>query len=127
MRRLVLGTLLVITPFSGMRVICIDSPTDMSGSSANIQNITDCERLCPLHPPPDAPSSPTPSGTQNDSDCALSTDTISLSIVASTAVLRPQEPQQVPLVVSAVSADAPWFYQEPALSHLGPPPKPQAL
>lgn len=121
MRTLVLGTLLVILPFSGMRVICVGVPTDVSPSNARTEQGTDCERLCPLHLPSVAPSSP------DGSDCALSSDASSLGIFASIAVLQPQEPLHVPLVVSAVSADAPRFYLEPALPHLGPPPKPQAL
>lgn len=127
MRKLVFGTLIVIMPFSGVRVICIDSPTDVSESTAHTEEMTDCERLCPLHPPSGTPSRTTPSSTENGSDCALSTDGASLSIVASSAVPRPQEPLPVPLVSAPTYSEAPRFYSEPALAHLGPPPKPQAL
>jgi hypothetical protein len=122
MRKLVFGTLLVLMPFSGMRVICVGLPTDVSASKARTETGTDCERLCPLHPPSAAPS-----GSQNGSDCALSSDASSIGIFASIAVPQPQEPLHVPVVVSEVSADAPRFYLEPALAHLGPPPKTQAL
>ena len=129
MRTLVLGTLLAIMPFGGIRVICLDLPTDVSRSSAPADRRSDCERLCPLHRPSDTPSltAGTPSSTESDSECGLSADGSSLSVSATIAVLRPQEPRQVPLVVSAVWADSPRFYLEPALAHLGPPPKPQAL
>jgi len=124
----VLGTLLILMPFSGIRVICIDAPTDEKRPSAPTETLSDCERLCPLHQPSGTPSSTDSAGsTESGSGCALSTDASSLSIVASIAVPRPQEPLQVALVASAASADSPRFYLEPALAHLGPPPKPQAL
>jgi hypothetical protein len=122
MRKLVLGTLLVFLPFSGMRVICIGSPTDVSASNARTETGADCERLCPLHPSSVAPSSP-----EDGSDCALSSDASSLGIFASIAVLQLQEPLHVPLVSAPTYSDVPRFYLEPALAHLGPPPKPQAL
>lgn len=120
-----LGTLLVVLPFGGLRVICIDPATDVSHSTAPTETASDCERMCPFHPP--SVTSGTPSSTQSSSDCALSADGSSLSIFANIAVLRPQEPLVVPVAVTAVPADSPNFYREPQLAHLGPPPKPQAL
>jgi len=129
MRTLALAALLVVLPFSGMRVICIDSPQDVSGSTGRAETVSDCERLCPLHRPSEtAPAVPAaPSGPEDDSDCALSTDASSLSISASIAVQRPREPLQVPLVVSDAPAESHRFYLEPELAHLAPPPKPPAL
>ena len=136
MRTLVCGTLLIIMPFGGMRVTCVDAPPGASGSIASAETLSDCERLCPLHKPSADPSVPsadpsvtagTPSGTDTGSGCALSTDGASLSILGSVAILRPEEPLRVPVTVSAVPADGPRFYLDPTLTHLGPPPKPQAL
>ena len=117
----VLG-LLVVMPFSGMRVICLDAPTDVSGVNAPVETLSDCERLCPLHQPTDTSSS-----SKKDEGCALSADASSLIIFASTAVVRPQEPLQVPDVVSTVSPASPRSCVEPELARLDPPPKPQAL
>ncbi len=122
MRRLVLGTLIVIMPFSGMRVICADPPAEATTSSAPSVEASDCERLCPVHRPSDTPSS-----TKNDRGCALSADDCSLIAFATVAVFRPQEPPQVPLVVPAVYAESPRFCLEPELAPAGPPPRPQAL
>lgn len=129
MRRLALGALLVVLPFSGIRVICIDSPVDVSGSTAPTETLTDCERLCPLQRPSDTPSitAGPSSSTKSDSDCALSPGASSISLSASIAVLRPHEPLQVPLAVSAAPAESPRFYLEPELAHLAPPPKLEAL
>ena len=117
-----LGMLLVITPFSGIRVSCIDAPTDVSGRlSAPTEIGADCERLCPLR------QASSTANTEGGSGCALSADVSSLSLFASIAVLGSPEPLQIPLVVPAVYADSPRFYLEPDLAHLGPPPKPEAL
>ncbi len=129
MRKLVLAALLVVLPFSGMRVVCVDSPTPVSGSAASTETVVDCERLCPLHPPSDTPAMTpgTRSGTETGSDCALSTDGASFSILATVAVLWPHESLEVPLAVSAVSAASPRFYLDPELAHVAPPPRPRAL
>lgn len=118
MRRLVLGTLLVIMPFGGVRVMCVDSPADMSRSSPRNEKDADCVRLCALHQP---------SRTESGSDCALSAGASLPSLFASVAIPLPQEPPRGPLVVAHTYSNSPGFYLEPALAHLGPPPKPDAL
>lgn len=117
-----LGMLLTIMPFSGMRVICIDSPMNVeSVSTVHTEGDADCERLCPLHQPSSTATK------EEGSDCALSADASSLSLFASIAVLRHQEPLPVPLVTATTYSDSPRIYSEPKLAQLGPPPKPQAL
>ena len=135
LRSLTFVALLVVLPFSGIRVICIDSAAAGADSAAVGEThaaegtLTDCERLCPFHPPAsmgrldaDAQSS-----TDEDADCALSSDAAALQMLATIAVLRPAQPVSVPYVVS----DAPVFtssvYSEPALAHLPPPPKAPTL
>jgi hypothetical protein len=114
----VLGTLVLVMPFSGMRVICLDSPADASNSSAPAAPAPDdCERVCALHQP----------ASGNGSHCALSPDASSLLVFAGAAVVRPLEPPQVPLVVTAVYAEVPRFRPEPELARFVPPPEHQAL
>ena len=134
MRALVLvalGTLLLVLPFGGVRVVCFDSPRpEAPTSAAKAEAISDCERMCPFHPPADEPSGPTvtsSSGAEEDTGCALASDSMSVSMFGNVAVLRPAQPLVVPHVVSDVAAAAPWFYSEPTLAHLAPPPKHQAL
>ncbi len=128
-RTLVLSALIAVMPFSGMRVICIDSPADPGSTSPVAQTETgsECERLCPLHKPATARSAPS-SSSENESDCALSPDSSFVSSVfAGVAVSRPADPLQVPQAVAAVYADPSRFHLEPELAHLAPPPKPQAF
>lgn len=121
MRKFVPWALLLVLPFSGIRVICIDSPTDVSGSSARTEHGSDCERLCPLH------ESASNDSSENDPDCSLSADASSLSVFASITIPRPQELLQITLRAVATYADSPRFYIEPGLAHLSPPPKPKVL
>jgi hypothetical protein len=72
-------------------------------------------------------SSSDEASTEEDADCALSSDAAALQMLATIAVLRPAQLVSVPLVVS----DAPVFtssvYSEPALALLAPPPKAPTL
>ena len=110
-RNLVLIALLVVMPFSGMRVICVDA-------AAPTETGSDCERLCTRHHV---------SSTTNGSNCTLSTDSSSLIVFASTAAVGPEEPLSAPPVVSAVFTDSTQCCPEPELAHRVPPPKPQVL
>jgi len=140
LRRLALGVLLLVLPFSGVRVICVESPARGGDAVAPLTHtetatearpLTDCERLCPYHPPEsvqaahDVDAASASSG--EDADCALSSDAAALQMLGTIAVLRPAPPVAVPDVVS----DAPVFtssvYAEPSLALLAPPPKTSAL
>jgi hypothetical protein len=128
MRKFALGALLVVMPFGGIRVICAGSPMEPSHPAARVEAVSDCERLCPLHPPSAAPSeSDDLSLDANASDCALSVDGATMSVVVSTAVPRPHAVFPVPAVASALPADSGSSYVGPALPHLVPPPKSRAL
>ncbi len=116
-RTLVLGLLIALMPFSGMRVICLGTPAAESTSSAPADPMSECERLCPLHQP----------SSEDGSDCALSADGFSVIAFAGVAVVQPQEPPPVPVVVRVVYAETPRFLPEPELPHFSPPPKPHAL
>lgn len=116
-RTLVLGALIALMPFSGMRVICLGTPAPERTSSAPVDPVSECERLCPLHQP----------SSEDGSDCALSAEGLSLIASAGIAVVRAQEPPHLPAVVRVVYAESPRFLTEPELPRFGPPPKPQAL
>ena len=136
LRSFALGTLLLVLPFTGIRVICIEStpaitdplaPTATQSASAPL---TDCERLCPFHPPAflDAPATEAAaSRSDEESDCALSSDAAALQMLGTIAVLRPAPPLVVPDVVSDAPISPTAFYAEPALTRLGPPPKAPSL
>ena len=134
LRSLAFGALLCVLPFSGIRVICIESPVPEGPSAAPATQaeaerpLTDCERLCPLHPPESieamhadgAPSS------DEESDCALSS-AAALQMLATIGVLRPAQPVAMPDVESDAPVFTSSFYSEPSLALLAPPPKPSAL
>jgi hypothetical protein len=134
LRSLAFVSLLVVLPFSGIRVICIDSAAAGADSTvpethAAEATLTDCERLCPFHPPASMHTldADAQSSSDEDADCALSSDAAALQMLATIGVLRPADLVSVPYVV----ADAPVFtssvYSEPALALLAPPPKSIAL
>ena len=135
LRSLAFGALLLVLPFSGIRVICIESPgpevsSDVPAPQAEAKRpLTDCERLCPLHPPEslEAMHADGASSSGEKSDCALSSDAAALQMLATIGVLRPAQPVAMP----DVESDAPVFtssiYSEPSLTLLAPPPKPSVL
>jgi len=128
MRRFAIGALLTVMPFGGVRVICVDAPVPSSDREARVEAVSDCERLCPLHRPPDTASdSEVGSDSRSASDCALSVDGASLSVVVSVAPPRPQVAFPVSLVAAELLTDTPHLYVEPAPAHLAPPPKSPAL
>lgn len=139
LRNIALGTLLLVLPVSGIRAICIASPTEgregqhletvVAETTRESRPLTECERLCPFHPPISAQSSDAQASSgssDEESECALS-DGAALTMLGNTAVLRPHTPLVVPHVVSAVAVDRVLFYSEPALAHFAPPPKYRAF
>jgi hypothetical protein len=121
MRRLAAGLVLVILPFSGVRVICVEVPADAAAPQAPSQqadDISDCEHLCALH---HVTSSDADSG--SGTRCALSADPSCFNLSGTLAIVPAYQPFTVSIVASAIAVDAPQFYLEPAVAHLGPPPK----
>ena len=116
-RTLALCALIATMPFSGMRVICVGTPATESASRVHAEGASECERLCPLDD----------HASDEASDCALSAEGLSLIASAGVAVVRAQEPPQVPDVVRVVYTESPQFLPEPELPRFGPPPKSQAL
>ena len=139
LRSFAFGTLLLVLPLSGIRVICIESPAQdgypaapaaHSETATEARPLTDCERLCPFHPPESMPAADADAAattSDEDADCALSSETAALQMLGTIAVLRSAPSVALPDVVS----DAPGFtssaYDEPSLALLAPPPKPTVL
>ena len=135
LRSLSFAALLIVLPFSGIRVICI-APAPAAGDPAAApeaeaaeKTLTDCERLCPFHPPgpvealhADEQSSP-----DDDADCALSSDAAALQMLGTVAVLRSPIPLAVPQTVTDASVVPSSVYSDPALTLLAPPPKSSVL
>jgi hypothetical protein len=136
LRNVAFAALLLVLPLSGIRVICVESPSPEGDSAvpatapeAEAVPLTDCERLCPFHPPESvaAPHADAASTPDEDADCALSSDAAALQMLGTIAVLRPAPPVIVPDVVSDAPVFASSIYSEPTLALLAPPPKPSAL
>jgi len=109
MRSLVLSALLLTMPFSGMRVICVET-------AASVDTASDCERLCARHHV---------SGSTDGSNCMLTADACALVAFASTISVGPEPPPaDLTLDVSVAHADPPRGGVEPELARLVPPPKP---
>ena len=127
-RLFVVTALLVILPFSGIRVICFELPAEESAAAVADHELTDCERLCALHRPADAPSPPVTS-TSDDSDgrevCALTADGAILDCVSfsAIAVVRAQPPAETPAIARNLYVDSSRLHLDPALAPAGPPPK----
>jgi len=135
LRSLAFVALLVVLPFSGIRVICIESvaagadPAAVPETRTAEGTLTDCERLCPFHPPAEiqALHADAESSSDEDADCTLSSDAAALQMLGTIAVLRPAHVVSVPYVVSDAPAFTSSVYSEPSLALLAPPPKPIAL
>lgn len=134
LRSLAFVSLLVVLPFSGIRVICIDSAAAGADSAtpethAAEATLTDCERLCPFHPPASMHTldADAQSSSDEDVDCALSSDAAALQMLATIGVLRPAHLVSVPYVVSEAPVFTSSVYSEPVLALLAPPPKSIAL
>jgi hypothetical protein len=130
-RMLVVTTLLVIVPFSGIRVICFEMPADASQPAAEGHDLTECEQLCALHhgetPAADSRLSAKAQspGPRANEGCALSTGGIVLDCVSfsAIAVVRAEEPPQAPVLARNLYVESSRLHLEPALTPAGPPPK----
>jgi hypothetical protein len=130
LRALPLGALLLVLPFGGVRVVCFDSPRpEAPAASAKAEAISECERMCPFHPPADESSGPAMTsapGAEEDTGCALSSDSMSVNMFGNIAVLRSAEALPAPTGASPALVAALHVYLEPDLSGVAPPPKPLA-
>jgi hypothetical protein len=124
---LVVTALLVILPFSGVRVICFELPAEASAPAAQAHDLTECEQLCALHR--DKTQNPERDGDETREGCALSSGGVVLDCVSfsAVAVVRAQEPPPAPVLARNVYVESSPLHLEPALTPAGPPPKHVAL
>lgn len=127
-RLCVVTALLVILPFSGIRVVCFELPAEESAAAPADHELTDCERLCALHRTADVPSTPVDSTSDNSDDrevCALTADGAILDCVSfsAIAVVRAQQPADTPVIARNLYVDSSRLHLDPALAPAGPPPK----
>ena len=123
--------LLVVLPFSGIRVICFELPAEESIAATVDHEMTDCDRLCALHPTAAAPSPSVNSTSDNAGGrevCALTAggailDCVSYSAIA---VVGAQQPADAPAIARSLHVDSSRLHLDPALAPAGPPPKQRA-
>ena len=114
MRRLLIWSLLVFTPFTGVRMICVDTP---ARTAATVDAGADCEQFC-LRQKARAPEGP-----HGDIDCLLVAGGAVVMVVSGEAILP------TPPAIRFVAEARPYelvvtdLYHSPALSLLSPPPK----
>jgi hypothetical protein len=120
MRALLASILLIVLPFSGIRVICVDDAEEASVSAPGAepemdqQAIEDCRRICALHHPRPVPA---------EEDCAITVDPTSLTMLGGVAVLPAIDAAAAPFATPHVYFERLHGYVEPGLAHLSPPPK----
>ena len=112
-----IGALLLVMPFGGMRVICVAAPEEATDSAEASKALTECERLCPLHESSESSSS------SDKTDCALSAGASSLMASGTVAFIRSIDPPLAPELVRVVYTLSPRFLPQPELPRFGPPPK----
>ena len=130
LRKLAFAALLIVLPFSGIRVICVESSTEPSAPAVTSQaeaaedTLTDCERLCPFHPPASVTvPHADPQSSSEDEDCALSSAAAALQMLATIAILKSEPPLAIPDLVTDLPVASTPLYSDPALTLLAPPPK----
>jgi len=111
-RKLLISALLLVIPFSGMRVICLERAPER-GATVHVAGEADCDQICAVRPGTGA----------NGSECALMADASALIVFAAAAVLPSQQPMRAPAAVLVEATEASDFYLEPGLAHLSPPPR----
>jgi len=114
MRSAILGVLIAIMPFGGMRVICVDGPADAPAAHATAAAADDCTTVCELH---------RADGSRDGERCALSTDAASTLVMGGVAVMRPHMPLPLPTVTRVAVLDPRVPLLDPDLPHVAPPPR----
>ena len=121
MRRFAAGLVLLVLPFSGVRVICVETATDPASTTEVISTpaTDDCARLCALPHRLAASGSEPGSGSQ----CALSTNPSCFDMFGNIAVAQAPQSFHIAPVTAPFVEHAAALYLEPSLSQPGPPPK----
>src|SRR5688572_33251530 len=98
MRNIALGALLLVLPFGGIRVMCFESAPSEGVTATAAETLSDCERMCPLHPPEDIAAAHTDASdavsgdtadatpaSESEQGCALSSDASTLTALGTIA------------------------------------------
>ena len=114
-RRILIWAVLLITPLTGVRIVCIDAPADLTTSAPRVSASQDCDEWC-ARPPKPQPK-------RGNVSCALNADTCNQLLAATVAVVPAYSSPSVQLVPTTVaSVDGPQ-YAAPVILPDSPPPK----
>jgi hypothetical protein len=112
MRTILLWTLLVLLPFNGLWLVCVDR-TPVAPVAAVAQDSAACRQACAVH-----------RATAGGPICLLTADGTSWTIVLfGVAVLPPQAELRLAIVSTGFRPEPLAPYAEPGLAHFSPPPE----
>jgi hypothetical protein len=114
MRRLLIWSLLALAPFTGVRMVCVDRPSQARVVS---ESSGDCDEFC-LRPTTRAPQD-----AHDAMDCVLLADGAVLMVVSGVAVLPAQSAIKFIVEARPYELTVVDFYLSATLSHHSPPPK----
>ena len=112
-RRILIWAVLLITPFTGVRVVCLDAPAD--ATVPEIAASQDCDEWCP-RPPKAQPK-------RGDVSCALKAGTCNQLLAATVAVVPACSSSSLQLIPTAVTSLDAAQYAAPVILPDSPPPK----
>ena len=112
-RKLLIWAVLLLTPFTGVRVVCIDAPADVA--ETRVTASPDCDEVCarPLKP----------QAKRGGFNCALKADACNQLLASTVAVVPASDAPVLQLVPTHVVSVAGPQYAAPALFPDSPPPK----
>ncbi|MBA2305823.1 MAG: hypothetical protein H0W08_24765 [Acidobacteria bacterium] len=113
MHRFLIWSLLVFTPFTGVRMICVERPPQ--SVAADVAG--DCDQFCLR------PSARATEGVHGDVDCALLADGAVFMVVSGVAVLPAQIALRIVVETRVYESAVTDSYRSPAVAHPLPPPK----
>jgi hypothetical protein len=112
LNKLLIWAVLALTPFAGVRVICLDSPPAAAAPADGQVDGHSCREIC-------ARIKQAPSG----SACALSATGESLLVIDGIAVMPPETRIAARRVTFRSESERREVYSSPAIARPGPPPK----
>jgi hypothetical protein len=114
-RKLLIWAVLLLTPFTGVRVVCLDSPADVAEADSRLSPSQDCDEVCAR------PQKPRPK--RGGFTCALKADTCSQLLTATVAVVPTDGSPGLQLVPTVFESPVGPQYVAPVLPLDSPPPK----
>ena len=113
-RNILIWAVLLLSPFTGVRVVCIDAP-EIVAPDSQVAASEDCDEWCARPPKPQSK--------RGDVSCALNADTCNQLLTATVAVVPACSSPGVQLVPAAVVSVDGLTYAAPAVLPDSPPPK----